>query len=283
MDTNMKLLNITGMVPSKSVTSSVWKLVLYRMRHVVCFVLFMLATTAQLIAMYLHWGDIDLTTDNISIICFFQLGYLPALYQMLSAAKLTQLVRNIETDPFFTHSSTVDNARKLAYRLTCVTLCSTIVTSFFWTAYPLLARYLEHYDSNDQFKYLVFVMWLPCDISDPLCYAVIYVFQLVVFLTNMGYCTSILSLVVTLLIYVEARFRIVVESIKRDDVTAHCIQMHQSAIRAAVGEAVYCTSWYSRTTRYQRALIPILARAQNPVAVTVGGMFALSLPFFSQV
>ncbi|PSN37617.1 Odorant receptor 31 [Blattella germanica] len=447
---NLKLLSVTGIVPNRNITCSKWKLKTYRLLQFLSLLIYIPVLILQVLGLCFYWGNITLTTDNICITCSLLIGYIPALYQAVHAENLHRVIDMIEQQSLFSmkavkensaYTTIVNDAKKTASYLTWLTSISLSVTGILWTSYPLVMHYFQNNSSDDnsldhQFKYLVFVMWLPFEISQPDCYRLTYLLQVIVFLTAMAYIIGILTLYLNIMVYLKAQLKIVTAAIREldkayffekeedmnqghtfeydkqfrqeivqevinetyknkenrntlqaveesdivrksediqlysiaslellttkiesnnvlngeensDKYIVQCIKFHQSAISfskeannilgfglivaivcnvvliitetfqlslvvttkycsgfftsltqqfifsyfgqgiinqsLAVGAAVYKVKWYCLPVRFQRLLLLILARAQNPVKITFGKIFPLSLILFTQV
>jgi hypothetical protein len=71
--------------------------------------------------------------------------------------------------------------------------------------------------TSETFKYLVFVMWLPGDLSEDSWYWYLYTIQAVIIVVACAYLTAILPFLLTIIIYTETQFRLVTSSLNEID------------------------------------------------------------------
>ena len=78
---NVKLFNISGVIPSENIISSLWKSALFRILQAMSLLLFICLYTLQFLAIYHYWGNINLMTECIAFLavfagfCFFYFLY----------------------------------------------------------------------------------------------------------------------------------------------------------------------------------------------------------------
>lgn len=226
MDTNVKLLSIAGIIPSKRIRSSVWKCRLYRLCQLLSYILYFLVLTLQVLGLYQYWGDMIITTDNIAVTGTFMIGYIPTVFAILNSSKIGSLIDNLETKSIYSfrsirsnskHMEIIQEAKSLASYLTWFAVISLLITIFFWTVYPLvLLMYRSGHEvtqsSEDlriKFQYFVFVMWIPSNIHRPFVYGIIYLFQVITFSLCLTYLIGLVPLYLSLIVYTTAQFKIV--------------------------------------------------------------------------
>ena len=223
MERNGRLLSMTGIIPSETVRSRRWKLVMYRACQVASYVLYIPVLMLQLLALFLYWGDIDVTTDNICIIGSLLAGYVPALYQMTNPQIFRKIAHYINTETHLTSNKMeatnpvfediILKGKILANKIISLTVASLYVTGIMWTSFPLVFHYFDNTSDNaesskERLKYLVFVMWVPFDMADVFWYRLVYLIQVVTFMTAVSYIAALLSFFLTIMIYLETQFKI---------------------------------------------------------------------------
>jgi hypothetical protein len=225
MDTRIKLLSISGIIPSKNIRSGFWKCRIYRLCQLLSYTLYFAVLTLQVLGLYEYWGDMIIATDNIAVTGTLMIGYVPVL-AVLNRPKVVSLIDNLETKSMFCFSSIRSNskhleiiqeARSLASRLTWFAVTSLLITIFFWTLYPLVLlmfRSENEYAQSEEdlrvrFQYFVFVMWVPSNAVHSYMYGIIYTLQAIAFSMSLIYLIGLAPLYFSLIIYATAQFKIV--------------------------------------------------------------------------
>jgi hypothetical protein len=77
---------------------------------------------------------------------------------------------------------------------------------------------LQNVDHTEElFKYLVMVVWLPGDLSEKHWYWYIYTVQAMIIFVGCAYLTAVLPFLLTLIVYTETQFRIVSSALNEID------------------------------------------------------------------
>jgi hypothetical protein len=236
MNTPLKLLNITGIIPSKEICSSVWKFRLYRLCQISSYTLYFTVALLQVLGLYHYWGDLVITTDNLAVTGTFMIGYIPPIFAMINSKEICGLVDYLEENSILNsskirsntkHMKIIQEAKYLASNLTKFTVVSLLITIFFWTVYPLVMIWFRsetegtenHEDIRTTFKFLVYVMLIPSDVRDSYLFGAIYLFQAITFSMALTYLIGIIPLYFSLIVYITAQFDIVSEAINEIDNT----------------------------------------------------------------
>lgn len=237
MGTNIKLLSITGIIPSKKISSNFWKCRTYRLCQLLSYLLYALVLTLQVVGLHQYWGDMIVTTDNIAVAATFMIGYIPTIFTIQNNSKINTLIDNLETKSIFSFRNIRSNrkcmevileAKSLVSYLTWFSIVSLLITIFFWTVYPLaLLMYRSEHeltqrdeDLRVKFQYFVFVMWVPSNANQPCLYGIIYLFQVITFSMSLIYLIGLVPLYLSLIVYATAQFKIVSTTITEiDDVS----------------------------------------------------------------
>jgi hypothetical protein len=236
MDTNLKLLSITGVIPSKEICSSLWKYRIYRLCQISSYTLYFTVAVLQVLGLYHYWGDLMITTDNLAVTGTFILGYIPTILAMIKSKEICGLIDYLEDNSILNlskiksntkHMKIIQEAKILASRLTWFAVVSLLITIFFWTIYPLVLLWFRsetegtenHEDLRTTFQYLVFVMLIPSDLRDSYLYGAIYLLQAITFSMALTYIMGLAPLYLSLIVYTTAQFKIVSEAINETDNT----------------------------------------------------------------
>jgi hypothetical protein len=234
MDTPLKLLNITGVIPSKEICSSLWKYRLYRLCQISSYTLYVTVAVLQVLGLYHYWGDLVITTDNLAVIGTFMIGYIPTIFAMINSKEICDLIDYLEENSILNsnkirsntkHMKIIQEAKNLASYLTKFTVVSLLITIFFWTIYPLVMIWFRsetegtgnHEDLRTIFQFLVYVMLIPSDVRDSYLFGAIYLFQAITFSMALTYLIGLIPLYFSLIVYITAQFNIVSEAINEID------------------------------------------------------------------
>jgi hypothetical protein len=236
MDSSVKLLSITGIIPSKEICSSLLKYRIYRLCQVLSYTLYGTVLLLQVLGLYHYWEDLVITTDNMAVILTFMIGYSATIFTIRDSREICDLIDYLEKRSILSfrkirsntrHMKIIKEAKNVVSRLTWFAAVSLLITTFFWTVYPLVLlmfrRETEGKVSQEglrpTFQYLVFVMFIPSDGQDSYLYGAIYLLQAIVFSTALTYLIGLISLYVSLIVYTTAQFKIVSEAINEIDNT----------------------------------------------------------------
>lgn len=244
MDINLRLLNITGIIPNKRIYSSLWKCRLYRFCQFLSYVLYTVVLILQVLGLYHYWGDMVIITDNIAVTTTFMVGYIPAGFTIMKSYKIHKVIDYLETDSIFSfrmirsnnkYTKIIHEAKTLASHLTLFTIISLLTTIFFWTIYPLVLLMFrnghaitQHAESlRAKFQYFVFVMWIPSEEPHSYLYATIYFVQVITFSMSLIYLIGLIPLYLSLIIYTTAQFKVVCAAINEIDEVASTVSYRQ--------------------------------------------------------
>ncbi|XP_023726546.1 uncharacterized protein LOC111874907 isoform X2 [Cryptotermes secundus] len=231
MGLNLTLLFYAGVLPTHRVASSSWRLRLYRAYPVLMVLLYIMVFTAQCLAMYKFWGDLDAVTDTAFTMVGVFMCYIQATYTTRNSDKILQLVDTLETKltpTMKTLASTreqsilVTNTARKTRLLTWTMFVIVHGMLISWIAMPLIHRYSEgaqemNFDSDKPLPYFCFIIWLPFDALRSPVYEIVYSIQTMCFLMACLYYTSVNTVFMTLIIHTSTQFRILVMSLRDMD------------------------------------------------------------------
>ncbi|XP_069696751.1 odorant receptor 4-like [Periplaneta americana] len=229
MGLNLALLFYAGVIPTEGIASSPFKLRLYRCYPVLMVALYCLVLTAQCLAIYKFWGNLDAITDNAFTMVGVFMCYIQAAYAVTHSQGILNLVHNLEnklTPKMKTLASTEEQhqlvmgaarkARVLTWTMFVIVhgmLCS-------WIALPIAHKYSQNHAQTDPDKpspYFCFIIWLPFDAIHSPVYEIVYTIQTICFLMACLYYTSINTVFLTFIIHTATQFKILIMSLKDMD------------------------------------------------------------------
>jgi hypothetical protein len=232
---NIKLLRNVGIIPNEGTDPNSWKWKLNRFYHSLLFVIYIPALILQVVAFYSYWGNIRLIVECIGTTSGLSACYFPALYMILKWEDFHTMIYKLERNSIFSSEMVRQNDKQMkiihtskqsARILTWITIGSITAIGLSFDAIPLLRVIFSGTGSgssqnadrtSETFKYLVFVMWLPGDLSEDNWYWYLYTIQALIVVVACAYLTAILPFLLTIIIYTETQFRLVTSSLKEID------------------------------------------------------------------
>ena len=98
---NVKLLNISGVIPSENIISSLWKSALFRIFQTLTLLLFISMITLQILAIYHYWGNINLIVDCIGFFAGFVGIYFNNFYTKIFCKNICDVIDSFEKNSIF--------------------------------------------------------------------------------------------------------------------------------------------------------------------------------------
>jgi hypothetical protein len=231
MGLNLALLFSAGVLPTHRIGSSSWRLRLYRAYPVLMVLLYIMVLTAQCLAIYKFWGDLDAMTDTAFTMVGVFMCYIQAAYTVANSEKILQLLDTLENKLTPTmkilastreQSILVTNTARKTRLLTWTMFVIVHGMLISWIAMPIIHRYSEgaqemSFDSDKPSPYFCFIIWLPFDATRSPVYEIIYGVQTICFLMACLYYTSVNTVFMTFIIHTATQFKILVMSLRDMD------------------------------------------------------------------
>jgi hypothetical protein len=231
MGLNLTLLFFAGVLPTPRIASSSWRLRMYRAYPAVMVALYFMVLTAQCLAVYKFWGDLDAITDNAFTMVGVSMCHIQLAYAVTNGRKILRLVEVLEnklTPQMKTLASRKEQTTAItttAHQTRLLTwVMFTIVHGMLvtWIAIPLVHRYSQEtegadFDSGTPSPYFCFIIWLPFDATASPIYEIVYSVQTICFLMSCLYYTSINTVFMTFILHTATQFKIVVMSLRDMD------------------------------------------------------------------
>lgn len=232
---SIKLLQNVGIFPNEGTDPNLWKWKLNRFYHSLLFMIYIPALILQVVSFYSYWGNIRLIVESIGTMSGLSACYFPALYMIFKWEDFRTMIYELERNSIFSAKMVRQNDKQMkiiqtskqsATILTWITICSITAIGLSFDAIPLMRIIFSHTGSessqnvdrtSETFKYLVFVMWLPGDLSEDTWYWYLYTIQAVIIVVACAYLTAILPFLLTIIIYTETQFRLVTSSLNEID------------------------------------------------------------------
>jgi hypothetical protein len=235
MALNIKLLRNVGIIPNEGTYKNSWKWKLNRLCHSLIFLVYIPSLILQLLSLYFYWGNIILIVENIGTTSGLMACYFPALYMIVKWEDFYMMMYRLETNSIFSaemvrkneeQMKKIHTSKQSAIILTWITIASITAIGLSFDMIPLLrlafsnseTENLQNVDHTNQlFKYLVMVMWLPGELSEERWYWYIYTVQATIVCVACVYITGILPFLLTMIVYTETQFRIVSSALTEID------------------------------------------------------------------
>jgi hypothetical protein len=231
MTLNLSLLFTAGILPTENIASSYWRLRLYRAYPVIMVLLYLLVLTAQCLAVYRFWGDLDAMTDTAFTMVGVFMCHVQAFYVVTNSDKILQLVDTLQNKmapPMKTLASRDERSyliRTTAYKTRLLTWTMFVIVHgmlLSWIAIPIIHRYSDgpeqmNVDPHKPSPYFCFIIWLPFNATQSPVYEIVYSVQTLCFLMSCLYYTSVNTVFMTFIIHTATQFKILIISLKDID------------------------------------------------------------------
>jgi hypothetical protein len=232
---NIKLLRNVGIIPHEATSPSSWRWKLNRFGHSLIFLVYLTSLILQLLSFYFYWGNIRIIVECTGTTSGLTACYFPALYMMVNWQQFCTMVHKLETNSIFSaamvktnkkHMKIIQTYKRSAVILTWITIASITAVGASFDMIPLMRVIFskERYENSKNvdrtnviFDYLVFVMWLPGDLTEEYCFWYVYTIQAAIIFVACAYLCAILPFLLTIIIYTETQFRIVSSSLNEID------------------------------------------------------------------
>jgi hypothetical protein len=235
MSLNIKLLRNVGIFPNEGIYKNSWKWKLNRFCHCLLFLVYLLYLILQLLSLYFYWGNMKLIVECIGTTSGLMACYFPAIYMIVKWEELYKMMYRLETNSIFSaemvrkndkQMEKIHTSKRSVIILCWITVASIISIGVSFDVIPLLrlaffrseTENLQNVDhTNEVFRNLVMVMWLPGDLSEKHWFWYVYTSQAMIVFVACAYLTSILPFLLTIIIYTETQYRIVSSSLTEID------------------------------------------------------------------
>ena len=231
---NVKLFNISGIIPSENVNSSLWKSALFRIFQILSLLLVLSMITLQSLAIYHYWGNINLVADSFGLlsaiidVCFI------AFYTIINWKSICEVIDTFETNSIFCselvrsnqkHMKILNETLNLAQLYKKVISISMFIVPIFFVL-PTFVQHLmtsgeemlQEVESVDGFtKYFIFVVWLPPVLKQEFIIRVIYGLQCICFWQIFLFSSAIAPLYSVLYLYTGTQFKLISSIIREMD------------------------------------------------------------------
>lgn len=236
MNLNRMVLHIAFTVPTEGIAANPVKSTLFHLFTPCVFVLYALVLTAQVLGVYHYWGDLDVTMENLFLTTGFVMCYWEGAYFKIKRKEIWKIFDRLDSTPVpstsnlvlsETYKRIVKEAQSNCKKLSWFIFLSVNVGTLMWAVFPivnLLIHSLSEYESTDEdtasqesankpWPYLMYIIWVPYDLSTMSMYAVTYLIQVTVYFTASLYNTSSNIVFLNMVLHATAKFKVVESSL----------------------------------------------------------------------
>jgi len=231
---NFKLFNISGVIPSDNINSSLWKSVLFRIFKILSLLLVLSMITLQFLALYHYWGNINLMVDCIVFLATFAGLSIIISYTNIVWKNICDVTDTFEKSSIFCselvrsnkkHMKILNETLKMAqiynkviFMIKIIVPILFVLPSFVQQIMTSNEEILQEFETVDGFtKYFVFVTWLPPVLKQEFIIRVIYGLQCVCAWEICLFSAAVTPFYIVLLLYTGTQFKLISSIIREMD------------------------------------------------------------------
>jgi len=231
---NVKLLNISGVIPSENINSSLWKSTLFRIFHTLTLLLFISMITLQFLAIFHYWGIINLIVDCTGFLATSVCVCIITFYTAIFRKNICDVIGTFETNSIFCNELVRSNQKHMKIMnetlkqaqiyIKVIFISKTIVSILF-----ILPTFVQHLMTSDEEilqevenvggfkKCFIFVMWLPPVVKQKFIIRVMYGLQFICGWEICLFTASLTPFYTVLFLYTGKQFKLIFSIIREMD------------------------------------------------------------------
>lgn len=236
MNLNRMVLHIAFTVPTERIAANPVKSALFHLFTPCVFVLYALMLAAQILGVYHYWGDLDVTMENLFLTTGFVMCYWEGAYFKMKRKQIWKIFDRMDSTPIpstsnlvlsETYKRIVNEAQSNCKKLSWFIFLSVNVGTLMWAVFPIVNLLIhslsEHKNidedttsqksANKPWPYLMYIIWVPYDLTTMSTYAVTYLIQVIVYFTASLYNTSSNIVFLNMVLHATAKFKVVESSL----------------------------------------------------------------------
>jgi hypothetical protein len=233
---HLRALNLCGVLPPESISSSPWKLRLYNMYTCFTLLWFIPAITAMCIELCDYLDNLEKAIPIIFQISAFVLSAILGTYFVRKRKIMMDLFYALEINfkPYMerVRSSTkklknLDESMFIGKLISDISLYCGYVTIFIWVVIPSAKGYVEYMleinqedSEHNRGKYFGLAMWLPSNVNKSPIYEIAQILHGITVFTGVLNITGWYTAMLALIYHASAHFSMLVDLI--DDVSIRC-------------------------------------------------------------
>jgi hypothetical protein len=248
MSLNLKLLQISGIVAPTEIKASAFRMTLYKLYIISCYLLYFPVLSGQILALYHFWGDIDVSTNNIFNLLGAFMCFTEATYARFNTREIGELFETFQ-NKVMSKMSTVgskekrniifDSAIKKARRITLIVMVTLDVLVIAWVPAPFIKHLMEehnnatNYETEYEKKWLNFcyIIWFPIDITSSPYFEITYLIQCILFIIATTYLKAVETTVAAMMVHISAQFEILYTVLVDMDATVFLAEDKKKNVR----------------------------------------------------
>jgi hypothetical protein len=236
MNLNRMVLHISFTVPTESIAASPVKSTLFDLFTPCVFVLYALVLAAQTLGVYHYWGDLDVTMENLFLTTGFVMCFWEGAYFKIKREEIWKIFDRVDSKPVpnvsnsalsDTHRRIVIEAQSNCKKLSWFIFLSVNVGTLMWAVFPIVNLLIHSLTEHDRFEedsasqesankpwpYLMYIIWVPYDVTKKHMYAFTYLIQVIVYFSASLYNTGSNVVFLNMVLHATAKFKIVESSL----------------------------------------------------------------------
>jgi hypothetical protein len=276
---NIKLFNISGIIPSENINSSSWKSALFRIFQTLSILLFISMYILQVLALFHYWGNTKMVADGFCFLASCGAAFFVNSYTFIFWKNICDVTYTFETSSIFCselvrsnqkHMKILNETLKLAQIYIKVIFIFEGTSSIFF-ALPTFMQHLmasgeeilQEIDTVEGFeKYFLFVIWLPPVLQQEFIIRVIYGLQFIYFLEVGLFTGTLCPFYTVLLLYTGTQFKLI-SSIVREMDEVMCSVENPSNIFHEVPKQPFTTDIKKPTDSFKSPISKKLSLKSN--------------------
>ena len=231
---NVKLFNISGIIPSENINSSLWKSALFRLFQIISLLLSIPMFTLQILAMYHYWGTISLVADCIGFLATFAGVSMISSYTIIFWKDICDVTDTFEKNSIFCSDLVRSNQKHMKILKDTLNQAQIYnkVISISEVILPIvfiLPTFIQHLMTSDEeilqevetvdgfTKYFVFVIWLPPVVKQEYIIRIIYGLQCIYTWDICLFSAAITPFYTVIILYTGTQFKLISSIIREMD------------------------------------------------------------------
>jgi len=223
---NVKLLNISGVIPNENINSSLWKSTLFRIFQTLTLLLFISMITLQFLAIFHYWGNMNLIVDCIGFLATSVCVCFITFYTAIFCKNICDVIDTFETNSIFCNELVRSNQKlmkimnetlkqaqiyiKVIFISKTIVSIHLILSTFVQHLMTSDEEILQEVENDDGFKKcFIFVMWLPPVVKRKFIIRVMYGLQFICGWKICLFTASLTSFYTVLFLYTGKQFKLI--------------------------------------------------------------------------
>jgi hypothetical protein len=223
---NVKLFNISGIIPSENINSSSWKSALFRIFHTLAILLDISIITLQFISLHHYWGNLNTIADIIGILVASVVLCFIVFYTNIFWKNVCDVADTFETNSVLCSELVRSNPKHMKIfnaTLNRAQIYNKVISMFINldAIIFILPTFVQHLMTSDEeilqaadnvdgfTKYFPFLIWLPPVEKQEIIIRVIYGLQCILLWEICLFTAAIVSFYTVLFLFTGTQFKLI--------------------------------------------------------------------------